>query len=274
MADKNNEDTTINLDALSQGTADEVSEVNDVMGNNDGQTAQPERVTFEQWLEAQTNLTPEQRQALLDHNADAAVTFSPEAFDGYLTELRSSNTVDSTSANDRPSDENQTSGETPAPQDEQNPENADAPARQQNPENEAVSQEEYRAAIALTRGDLSKLSYEEIRQAWSVLGLLDDKIAQATRPEALQAKLKMADYAEQLMASANPEQPWTMETAPEYSEWLKVSNDIQANNNSQEKKDRNAKIGDSLNKFYQEFDAEYGLSSLTPESATHLEANQ
>ena len=274
MADKNNEDTTINLDALSQGTADEVSEVNDVMGNSDGQTAQPERVTFEQWLEAQTNLTPEQRQALLDHNADAAVTFSPEAFDGYLAELRSADIADSAPANDRPSDENQTSGETPAPQDEQNPENADAPAQPQNPENEAVSQEEYRAAIALTRGDLSKLSYEEIRQAWSVLGLLDDKIAQATRPEALQAKLKMADYAEQLMASANPEQPWTMETAPEYSEWLKVSNDIQANNNSQEKKDRNAKIGDSLNKFYQEFDAEYGLSNLTPESAPHLEANQ
>lgn len=274
MADKNNEDTTINLDALSQGTADEVSEVNDVMGNSDGQTAQPERVTFEQWLEAQTNLTPEQRQALLDHNADAAVTFSPEAFDGYLAELRSADVADSAPANDRPSDENQTSGETPAPQDEQNPENADAPAQPQNPENEAVSQEEYRAAIALTRGDLSKLSYEEIRQAWSVLGLLDDKIAQATRPEALQAKLKMVDYAEQLMASANPEQPWTMETAPEYSEWLKVSNDIQANNNSQEKKDRNAKIGDSLNKFYQEFDAEYGLSNLTPESAPHLEANQ
>ena len=274
MADKNNDDTTINLDALSQGTADEVSEVNDVMGNSDGQTAQPERVTFEQWLEAQTNLTPEQRQALLDHNADAAVTFSPEAFDGYLAELRSADVADSAPANDRPSDENQTSGETPAPQDEQNPENADAPAQPQNPENEAVSQEEYRAAIALTRGDLSKLSYEEIRQAWSVLGLLDDKIAQATRPEALQAKLKMADYAEQLMASANPEQPWTMETAPEYSEWLKVSNDIQANNNSQEKKDRNAKIGDSLNKFYQEFDAEYGLSNLTPESAPHLEANQ
>ncbi|MFR2533132.1 MAG: hypothetical protein ACLS9L_06005, partial [Alphaproteobacteria bacterium] len=274
MADKNNEDTTINLDALSQGTADEVSEVNDVMGNSDGQTAQPERVTFEQWLEAQTNLTPEQRQALLDHNADAAVTFSPEAFDGYLAELRSADIADSAPANDRPSDENQTSGETPAPQDEQNPENADAPAQPQNPENEAVSQEEYRAAIALTRGDLSKLSYEEIRQAWSVLGLLDDKIAQATRPEALQAKLKMADYAEQLMASANPEQPWTMETAPEYSEWLKVSNDIQANNNSQEKKDRNAKIGDSLNKFYQEFDAEYGLSNLTPESAPHLDANQ
>lgn len=95
MADKNNEDTTINLDALSQGTADEVSEVNDVMGNSDGQTAQPERVTFEQWLEAQTNLTPEQRQALLDHNADAAVTFSPEAFDGYLAELRSADIADS-----------------------------------------------------------------------------------------------------------------------------------------------------------------------------------
>lgn len=274
MADKNNEDTTINLDALSQGTTDEVSEVNDVMGNSDGQTAQPEQVTFEQWLEAQTNLTPEQRQALLDHNADAAVTFSPEAFDGYLAELRSAGVADSVLTNDRPADENQTSGETPAPQDKQNPENTDAPARQQNPENEVVSQEEYRAAIALTRGDLSKLSYEEIRQVWSVLGLLDDKIAQATRPEALQAKLKMADYAEQLMASANPEQPWTMETAPEYSEWLKVSNDIQANNNSQEKKDRNAKIGDSLNKFYQEFDAEYGLSNLTPESAPHLEANQ
>ena len=104
MADKNNEDTTINLDALSQGTADEVSEVNDVMGNSDGQTAQPERVTFEQWLEAQTNLTPEQRQALLDHNADAAVTFSPEAFDGYLAELRSADVADSAPANDRPSE--------------------------------------------------------------------------------------------------------------------------------------------------------------------------
>ena len=210
MADKNNEDTTINLDALSQGTADEVSEVNDVMGNSDGQTAQPERVTFEQWLEAQTNLTPEQRQALLDHNADAAVTFSPEAFDGYLAELRSADVADSAPANDRPSDENQTSGETPAPQDEQNPENADAPAQPQNPENEAVSQEEYRAAIALTRGDLSKLSYEEIRQAWSVLGLLDDKIAQATRPEALQAKLKMADYAEQLRPIPSSPGPWKL----------------------------------------------------------------
>ena len=50
MADKNNEDTTINLDALSQGTADEVSEVNDVKGNSDGQTAQPERVTLNNGL--------------------------------------------------------------------------------------------------------------------------------------------------------------------------------------------------------------------------------
>ena len=77
MADKNNEDTTINLDALSQGTADEVSEVNDVMGNSDGQTAQPERVTFEQWLEAQTNLTPEQLAELIRKSA----VFMPQVMD-------------------------------------------------------------------------------------------------------------------------------------------------------------------------------------------------
>ena len=41
--------------------------------------------TFEQWLEAQSNLTDAQRQALIAHNADATVTFSPESFDRYLT---------------------------------------------------------------------------------------------------------------------------------------------------------------------------------------------
>ncbi len=195
--------------------------------------------TFEQWLETKNDLTPAQRQALIERNSQANVTFTPESFDRYLEELRAAG-------------ENSSS----------------------NSSSSEITPEQYKEAIDLSKGDLSKLSYDEITKVWSVLGQLDDKIAQTTKPEALQAKLKMADYAEQLMSKVNPNQPWSMTVAPEVSEWLKISNDIQANNNSQEKKDRNAKIGESLNKFYKQFDEENGLSNLTPEHASILAANQ
>ena len=191
--------------------------------------------TFEQWLETKTDLTPELRQALIERNSQANVTFTPEGFDRYLAELR---------------------------------------AAGENSSSQGITPEQYKEAIDLSKGDLSKLSYEEITTVWSVLGQLDDKIAQATKPEALQAKLKMADFAEQLMSKLDPNQPWTMDAAPEISEWLKISNDIQANNNSQEKKDRNAKIGESLNKFYKQFDEEHGLTNLSPQQAQILAANQ
>ena len=195
--------------------------------------------TFEQWLETKNDLTPEQRQALIDRNSQANVTFTPESFDRYLEELRAAG-------------ENSSS----------------------NTSSSEITPEQYKEAIDLSKGDLSKLSYDEIAKVWSVLGQLDDKIAQATKPEALQAKLKMADFAEQLMSKVNPNQPWSMTVAPEVSEWLKISNDIQANNHSQEKKDRNAKIGESLNKFYKQFDEENGLSNLSPQQAQMLAANQ
>ena len=191
--------------------------------------------TFEQWLETKTDLTPELRQALIERNSQANVTFTPEGFDRYLAELR---------------------------------------AAGENSSSQGITPEQYKEAIDLSKGDLSKLSYEEITTVWSVLGQLDDKIAQATKPEALQAKLKMADFAEQLMSKLDPNQPWTMDAAPEISEWLKISNDIQANNNSQEKKDRNAKIGESLNTFYKQFDEEHGLTNLSPQQAQILAANQ
>ena len=44
--------------------------------------------TFEQWLETKTDLTPELRQALIERNSQANVTFTPEGFDRYLAELR------------------------------------------------------------------------------------------------------------------------------------------------------------------------------------------
>lgn len=205
----------------------------------DNKNDTPAATTFEQWLAAQTNLTDAQRQALRDHNADAAVTFTPEGFDQYLESLRAP-------ADDKP----------------------------QGNENKTYTDEEYRQAADLVKGDLNELNFEQIQNAWQVLSTIDEVTGQQTRPNELQAKLKMQDFAEAQMAAVNPDQPWSMENAPEYSEWLKVSNDVQAHNNNQEKKDRNAKIGESLNKFYQEFDKENGLEHLDQISAETIAANQ
>ena len=193
--------------------------------------------TFEQWLESKNDLTPELRQALIDRNSQANVTFTAEGFDRYLEELR-------------------------------------ATTRNQNSSSQDITPEQYKEAIELSKKDLTTLSYDEIAKIWNVLGQLDDKVAQATKSEALQAKQKMSDFAEQLMSKVNPNQPWSMSVAPEVSEWLKVSNASQSLTNNQDKKVRNSKIEESLNSFYQQFDTVYGLGNLKPEHAPILSANQ
>ena len=207
-------------------------------------------MTFDKWLASKNDLTPQERQALEDRHSQANITFTPESFDKYLEEYRGN--------------ESNTSSE-------QSPRGNRA-ADTNNSQN--ITPEQYKEAIALSKGDLAQMSYDDVAKVWQVVGGLDDKVAQATKPEALQAKQKMADFAEQLMSRLDPNQPWSMQDAPEISEWLKVSNDIQAQNTSQEKKNRNAKIGDSLNKFYKKFDEEHGLSNLTPEHEAMLAANQ
>ena len=193
--------------------------------------------TFEQWLESKNDLTSEQRQALIDRNSQANVTFTVESFDRYLEELRAAN-------------------------------------RNQKPSSQEITPEQYKEAIELSKKDLTTLSYDEIAKIWNVVGQLDEKVAQATKAEAVQAKQKMSDFAEQLMSKVNPNQPWSMSVAPEVSEWLKVSNDTQSKTNNQDKKVRNAKIEESLNSFYQQFDTVYGLGNLKPEHAPILSANQ
>ena len=205
-------------------------------------------MTFEQWLASKNDLTPQERQVLEERHSNASVTFTPESFDRILDDYR-------TAAS------NGSSGQSPR-------------GNRASDNSQAITPEQYQEAIALSKGDLAQMSYDDVAKVWQVVGGLDDKVAQATKPEALQAKQKMADFAEQLMSRLDPNQPWSMQDAPEISEWLKVSNDIQAQNTSQEKKNRNAKIGDSLNKFYKKFDEEHGLSNLTPEHKDMLAANQ
>ena len=156
----------------------------------------------------------------------------------------------------------------------------EAQAQQQE---KTFSDEEYASAVELANGDLSKLSFEQTSAAWSVLSSVDEVIAQKTHPDRTAAKNKLKEFAEQRVAEASQksadgtDQPLSMENAPELSSWLAISNDVQANNNSKEKKDRNAALGERLDKFYKEFDEENGLNNLPDgetieKNSTELEA--
>ena len=156
----------------------------------------------------------------------------------------------------------------------------EAQAQQQE---ETFSDEEYASAVELANGDLSKLSFEQTAAAWSVLSSVDEVTAQKTHPDRAAAKNKLKEFAEQRVAEASQkgadgtDQPLSMENAPELFSWLAISNDVQANNNSQEKKDRNAALGERLDKFYKEFDEENGLNNLPDgetieKNSTELEA--
>lgn len=197
--------------------------------------------TFEQWLEAQSNLTDVQRQALITHNADATVTFSPESFDRYLTELR-----------------------------EQGSEPRGGKANADN-----SSEADLQTALAMANGDLSKMDYEQVAAVWNTLNGIDGNAAPELSAKASEAKAKMAEFSERLMAGVNLQQPWTMDTAPEYTSWLEVNKAVLAQSNDTAKKARNEKIQSSLISFYQAFDREHGLDKLTePAHVQMLKANE
>ena len=153
--------------------------------------------------------------------------------------------------------------------------NQPAPETSQNAEQpeKSFSDEEYAAAVALANADLEKQSFDETLAAWTVLSSVDEVIAQKTHPDRAAAKNKLKDFAEQKVAAASQKDaegndlPLSMENAPELSSWLAISNDVQANNNSQEKKDRNAALGARLDAFYKKFDEENGLTNL-PDAKT------
>ena len=197
--------------------------------------------TFEQWLEAQSNLTDAQRQALIAHNADATVTFSPESFDRYLTELR-----------------------------EQGSEPRGGKANADN-----SSEADLQTALAMANGDLSKMDYEQVAAVWNTLNGIDGNAASELSAKASEAKAKMAEFSERLMAGVNLQQPWTMDTAPQYTSWLEVNKAVLAQSNDTAKKARNEKIQSSLISFYQAFDREHGLDKLTePAHVQMLKANE
>lgn len=175
---------------------------------------------------------------------------------------------------------NQATQDEPRVQDNQQSQDNQQP--QEEPK-KSFSDEEYASAVELANGDLSKLSFEQTAAAWSVLSSVDEVIAQKTHPDRVAARNKLQEFAEQRVAEASQkgadgtDQPLSMENAPELSSWLAISNDVQANNNSQEKKDRNAALGERLDKFYKEFDEEYGLNNLPDgktieKNSTELEA--
>ncbi len=175
---------------------------------------------------------------------------------------------------------NQATQDEPRVQDNQQSQDNQQP--QEEPK-KSFSDEEYASAVELANGDLSKLSFEQTAAAWSVLSSVDEVTAQKTHPDRVAARNKLKEFAEQRVAEASQkgadgkDQPLSMENAPELSSWLAISNDVQANNNSQEKKDRNAALSERLDKFYKEFDEENGLNNLPDgktieKNSTELEA--
>jgi len=219
------------------------------------QKAAQNSVTFEQWLKTQNNLTDDMRQDLINHNADAAVTFTPESFDRYLAELRAQSS----------------NGGNAGTGNQSQPQNTGGAGNTQPPSAEELCNK----AITLANGDLSKLSFDEVAQVWNTLNLADDNLAPDIRQEASKAKAKMAEYSEKAMSEVKLEQPWTMDKAPETSSWLAINNAVLAQSNDTAKKTRNEKIAASLGKFYQNFDKENGLDVINSEEfVKKMEANE
>lgn len=150
----------------------------------------------------------------------------------------------------------------------QDTQNSDVSAQDDKVSERTFSDEDYQQAIALANADLENQSFEQTAAAWGVLSSVDEVTAQKTHPDRVSAKLKMQDFAEQKIAAASQkdadgnEMPLSMENAPELSSWLEISNAVQAGNNNKELKERNAALGERLDKFYKEFDEENGLNNL------------
>lgn len=126
-------------------------------------------------------------------------------------------------------------------------------------------------ALQIANGDLSQASFDEIHSAWDVLKSAEEgKSAQ----NLVDAKYKMQDFAEQKVEEFskdvqdlkdNPDEQAMFDMAvhmPEVSEWLAISNDVQAKNTDDSKKQRNQNLEKSMNAFYKNLDEEYGLNDL------------
>ena len=126
-------------------------------------------------------------------------------------------------------------------------------------------------ALQIANGDLSQASFDEIHSAWDVLKSAEEgKSAQ----NLVDARRKMQDFAEQKVEEFskdvqdlkdNPDEQAMFDMAvhmPEVSEWLAISNDVQAKNTDDSKKQRNQNLEKSMNAFYKNLDEEYGLNDL------------
>ena len=126
-------------------------------------------------------------------------------------------------------------------------------------------------ALQIANGDLSQASFDEIHSAWDVLKSAEEgKSAQ----NLVDAKYKMQEFAEQKVEEFskdvqdlkdNPDEQAMFDMAvhmPEVSEWLAISNDVQAKNTDDSKKQRNQNLEKSMNAFYKNLDEEYGLNDL------------
>lgn len=126
-------------------------------------------------------------------------------------------------------------------------------------------------ALQIANGDLSQASFDEIHSAWRVLESVEEgKSAQ----NLVDARRKMQDFAEQKVEEFskdvqdlkdNPDEQAMFDMAvhmPEVSEWLAISNDVQAKNTDDSKKQRNQNLEKSMNAFYKNLDEEYGLNDL------------
>lgn len=126
-------------------------------------------------------------------------------------------------------------------------------------------------ALQIANGDLSQASFDEIHSAWRVLESVEEgKSAQ----NLVDAKYKMQEFAEQKVEEFSKDAgKWrdvsnqqgmadTLAAAPEMSEWLKVSDYVQAKNTDDSKKKRNQQLRRELDELFSAFDSVYNLNDL------------
>ncbi len=136
-----------------------------------------------------------------------------------------------------------------------------------NKQNENTKSREIAQTLKAAEGDLSKLNFDEIAVAWSVLKDAGEKDKDKSK-----LRKKMADFAETKMAEISQDTnfPLSMANAPEISEWLIISNENQTTDDKQ-KSARNAALNKRLTSFYQIYDKNNFLENLP--SAEDIMAN-
>ena len=107
-----------------------------------------------------------------------------------------------------------------------------------------------------------KINYDELQIAW-------ETVKDAKQGDDLyNAKVALQEKSEIVMQNIAPE--LDMATAPEISEWLKINNSLGNDANKQ----RNELLAGRLNAFYQQYDNDNGLGSVSPETAELIAKNQ